>query len=413
MKKLQKLAKALNQIGLSEESDLINKTAREYVNRVLQDKVSGKFYDAVKGTENELWAWRRNTEDFLLKHFSKKYPDLKYGILNSSVRACVNDWTSGYAESIGVDDSNIPPWLLQFLEEKMFPVIKESFVEAIDELPSDSETKSELRNWLSQTTLKQLGAPSVGELLDGGLELWVSSIRNLVHEIHHNILNHSAWKKFSQYGNSSDSYNLLDAMEEGFATSIQGLNDYQNEEEIYGELGNAMAEFLLPIVQRILRQDYEYDVGKILSTNWNKIYDHINEIDIERIGIKLPEDKKEFLTKVFNTVKEDNDLSKVVDWSQFIDMMREAIIKVWSEKRSDSGEYRWDFLTGDDEELLTNLMKKLDDKANVVQQLWDEQREESLRIALSITSNCIEEEIKVQLENEEAGEEGEYGEEGW
>ena len=324
------------------------------------------------------------------------------GMINSAVTACLYDWTSGYSASIGGVDSGIPPWLFGFLEKKIFPFVKESFSRQIEALPADSKTKSGLQTWLSQTTLSQLGASRIPEVLDLGVELWSTFISNVVHEIHHNILNHSAWERFSNHGDNPSSYNYLDALEEGVVSSIKPASGIQQESAMWQEFSLAIADFLEPMFKNTFKDSSSYHVGEALYQNWSLVYQHLDQIKVEEMGVKLPEEKLTFLRKVFDTFYKDfldnGEYQKIHGWYNFRNLMGSAIKKVWSQPISAGSDQHWDFLTGDDEILLINLMKDLDSRADELWDLWKKYEQEFLNIALQNTQDCIDLEIQKSLQ---------------
>ncbi len=298
-----------------------------------------------------------------------------------------------YSNSIGASDTGIPPWLFDFLEDRVFPLIKEAFSEAIENLPADSETRSGLQEWLSRTTLEQLGVSNLEQIMDNGGESWTIAISNLVHEIHHNILNHSVWKRFSGLGNESAEYNLLDEMEEGLthAISVAHRND-----DVYLKLAENMADFILSTLKRIISSDKNDGSGNLLSQNWEKIDDHLVQIAGEEMGVKDSAKKILFLKEVFKTFKNNNNLESFSNKDilasynkKLIDSLASAILQVWSEWEYGSEEYRWDFLTGDDEKLLIDLMRKLDDRSGELLNLWRDSKKEHFNEALAIVEPCL------------------------
>jgi len=390
MKKLTHLFIALNDCGLAPESYLIQKLARQYVERASVEGLSSKFYGAVRFIESDISSWKTNTKISLINYFLKKHPKIDPGDLSGAIDSCLNDWARTYSGSINSSDTSIPPWLFNFLEAKVFPLIKSSLSESIESLPADSETKLGLQNWLSVTTLEQLGAPNVAELLDGGAKLWRTSIHNLVHEIHHNILNHSIWKRFSRLGNRSDEFNLLDAMEEGFATTLQKAYQYDNINDAYEKFAEDMADFITPILKKIIPHNRGTKFGISLSQHWDVVHTHLAEIVAEEMGVKDSEKKIIFLRKVFETLKNNNDLTTFSGDFDLSSALASAILQVWSERDSGGEAYSWDFLTGDDEILSINLMKNLDEKFEELLKLWDTSKEEHFIEALSAVESCVE-----------------------
>jgi hypothetical protein len=399
MKKLNHLSVALKDSGLASESYLIQKLAREYVESVAKEGLSGEFYGAIKSIEKDLFMWRRDTTASLEKYFSEKYPDIKNKDLMVSIESCFYDWTLGYSKSIGSGDTNIPPWLFGFLDGKIFPMIKDSFSKAIDDLPADSETKVGLQEWLSSTTLEQLGIQSISGLLDSNLELWTLSITNLVHEIHHNILNHSVYKRFYQLGNDFDKYNLLDAMEEGFALTLGSAHRGEDISSIYATFAKDMADFMIPILKRIIGPSKKNDSEILFFKNWKNIDSHLAQIMGNDMGVKLSAEKIIFLKKVFDTFKNNNDLDDFYDWRSesytldipnVEDALASAILQVWSEPGSGGEGYKWDFMTGDDEKLLINLMKNLDQGSGELLRLWQDSEKENFNEALAAVRPCVE-----------------------
>ena len=394
MNKLNNLSAALKGFGLDSESYLIQKLGRKYVQMSTEEGLSGKFYDATGRIQAELFRWKIDTHWSLTYLLSKEHPDIGPELISSQVGSCLDDWTEEYSHSIGASDTSIPPWLFDFLEDSVFPLIKEAFSEAIESLPADSETRSGLQEWLSRTTLEQLGVSNLEQIMDNGGESWAIAISNLVHEIHHNILNHSVWKRFSGLGNESAEYNLLDEMEEGLthALSVAHRND-----DVYLKLAENMANFILSTLKRIISSDKGDRSGNLFSQNWEKIDDHLDQIAGEEMGVKDSPKKILFLRKVFKTFKNNNNLESFSNEDilasynkKLIDSLASAILQVWSEPGSGGEDHKWDFLTGDDEDLLINLMKNLDDKSGELLNLWRDSKQEHFEEALKVIRPCIE-----------------------
>jgi len=394
MKKLNNLSIALKRLGLTAESTQIHKMAREYLSRVVSDNLSGKFYLTIRGLENELLSWGDDTFKVLLQDAYRRHPDTRTDVTKLSVQNCFSDWCEEYASSIGSDDSGIPPWLFNFSEEKIFPILKESFSNCIHSLPTDSATKAGLQDWLSQTTISQMGAPSLASTLDGGAEFWSNIISNMVHEMHHNILNPSAWKRFSTLGNDEANYNLLDGLEEGLAATVLNLPNLKDNQKTDSLLASVVANSLTPIIENIiplLKKSYNY--GEILVKEWSKIYDHLDQINLEEMGIKDSNQKMVFLKRVLDTAIDNNDLSTIGGRGEFSKILFLAVKDIWSEKTHGTNDYKWDFLTGDDETLLIELMKDLDSKADLILQTWEAHQSTSHKIALEATRDCIDKTI--------------------
>ena len=389
MRKLNHLSIALKDSGFESESYLIQKLARQYVEKASVEGLSSKFYGAARFIESDISSWRIDARRSLVNYFLKKHPEINSEYLQRVVDSCLNDWSREYSGSINSNDTAIPPWLFNFLETKVFPLIKSAFSEAIESLPSDSETKLGLQDWLSRTTLEQLGAPSLADFLDGGAKLWREAISNLVHEIHHNILNHSIWKRFSRLGNNSEEFNLLDAMEEGFAVTLQRAYQYYNVNDVYEKFAEYMADFITPILKRIIPYN-KNNFGASLSQNWEKVDNHLAQIVGDEMGVKLPAEKILFLRKVFETLKNNNDLTTLSGDFDLSSALASAILQVWSERDSGGEAYKWDFLTGDDETLSINLMKNLDGKFEELLKLWETSKEEHFGEVLSAVEPCIE-----------------------
>lgn len=396
MNKLILLSKALASQGLESESGIIKKIAREYMNIVSSTGLSNELYENIRALESEIASWYRNTKEYIMEHISKNNPNVTYGVIDDAVRGCLYDWTSAYSINNNLNDTGIPPWFFDFFESKIFPLIKESFSTAIDKLPSDSSTKSELKSWLSQSTLDQLGAPNLYEAIDSGAEFWIVLIRNTIHEIHHNILNHSAWQRFSEFGANENKYNALDAVEEGFTISIQeiGMGRQRDEQTMVLTLSRNISDFLLPILKRMI-DAYDPAAGGFLNSlkkNWDKIYLHIDDINTDEMGIKVPGDKKQFLIDILNDSKQSLDSWGPINWTEVGRLIQASVNRVWNKKNED-GEYKWDFLTGDDEKLLINFMEDMEKNSKKFRRLWEEGLEESFPIALAAVSSCIEEEL--------------------
>jgi hypothetical protein len=397
MKKLNHLSIALKASGLASESYLIQKLAREYVERASVEGLSSKFYGVARLIERDLFSWVVATEMALTTLFSKEHPKVNSEFISSQVHGCLYDWTEEYSDSIGVGDTSIPPWLFEFLEAKVFPLIKEAFSDAIDDLPADSETKAGLQDWLSRTTLEQLGAPSLSEFLDSGGENWAVAVSNLVHEMHHNILNHSIWKRFSELGNESDKYNLLDAMEEGFALTLSRAQENDNVNDVYQIFAKNMAEFIAPILRRVISSDKKNNSGNLFSQNWKNIDNHLAQIAGEEMGVKLPAEKILFLKKVFEVFKNNNDLESFTNDDilssrnkKLLGALASAILQVWSEPDSGGEGYKWDFMTGDDEDLLINLMENLDQRSGELLKIWQDSKKDNFNKALAAVRPCVE-----------------------
>ena len=403
MQKLNHLSIVLQNLGLASESIQIQKLAREYVSRVAEKGLSKRFYQIVRVIEEEVFNYKKELVPYLIKEAASRNTAVTYDIISSAVTTCLNSWGNDYAKSIGAKDGSIPPWLFNFLEVKIFPILKESFSKAIEDLPADSETKTGLQAWLSQTTLKQLGAPTLSDVLDAGTELWTTFLANAIHEIHHNILNHSAWHRFSTHGNDASQYNLLDAMEEGFAVSIQNFPNSYNEEKMWDNFAASMVDFLSPMVEKIFPQNKSQDLGIMLHQKWDLVYQALDNIETGPMGIKLPEKKKDFLRKVFQTFYQDylteDTYFTIRNWTYFRMFLTNSVKKVWSQPVSEEEPVQWDFLTGDDETLLINLMKDLDSKSDLLWDTWESYKEEFYKISNKETQGCIDDKIKYLLGN--------------
>lgn len=394
MKKLNNLSTVLKDLGLNKESDQIAKMAREYLSRVVSDNLSGKFYSTVRGIENELFSWANNTFKILLQDAYRRHPDTRIDVTKLSVQNCFADWSEEYASSIGSDDSGIPPWLFNFSEEKIFPILKESFAKCINNLPADSAAKAGLQDWLSQTTISQMGSPNLASTLDGGAEFWSNIISNMAHEMHHNILNPSAWKRFSTLGNDEANYNLMDGLEEGLAATVLNLPNLKDPQKVHAALASVIANSMVPLIENIVSMPKKaYNYGEILSKNWSKIYDHLDQINLEEMGVKDSDQKMIFLKRILDTAIDNNDLSSIRDREEFSKVLSSTVDDVWSEKTYGTNDYKWDFLTGDDETLLIELMKDLDSKADLILQAWEDFKETSYKIALDATRDCIDKSI--------------------
>ena len=422
MQKLNHLSKVLSSLGHQGESLIIQKLARKYVETVAKEGLSTKFYAVTRTIQNDLYNWRVETVNALASDLSSSYPDLAPEELYGFINSCFYTWTAKYSASIGVADDSIPPWLFSFLEEKVFTIIKEAFSEAIDTLPKDSETKAGLQGWLSATTLNQLGVSKLSELLDGVGELWTSCVSNIVHEIHHNILNHSAWSRFSTLGSEMGRYNLLDAMEEGITATLQNVHHLKHTEDMYQDLSRAITDYLIPILQRMtaLKTDpamiREIPPGKLLLQHWSEIDAHLDQIVGSEMGVKVPEQKILFLKKVFSNLKDSGKIMPYSTWDDIRRSLANSTLQVWSETASKEGvprknllssimqvwsgsaskekDYQWDFLTGDDETLLINLMKSLDKKSDLLWTLWNDSKVVHLEEAKKSLYPCIKAKIE-------------------
>ena len=421
MQKLNHLSKALSSLDHQKESILIKKLARKYVETVAKEGLSTKFYTVARAIQRDLSNWRVETVKSLASDLSSSYPNLTPEELYGPINSCFYEWTGNYSSSIGVTDGNIPPWLFSFLEEKVFALIKEAFSEAIDALPKDSETKAGMKGWLEATTLNQLGVSSLSELLDGGSDLWVNSISNIVHEIHHNILNPSAWSRFSTLGSEAGSYNLLDAMEEGVTATLQNVNSLKYTEDMYISLSKSIADYIIPILKRMIALKTEPALireippGKLLLQHWSEIDEHLDQIVGAEMGVKVPEQKILFLKKVFSNLKDSGKIMPYSTWDDIRKSLADSILQVWSEPASKGGKsqknflssimqvwfgstpkeeaYQWDFLTGDDETLLINLMKSLDKKSDLLWTLWEDSKAAHLEEAKRSLYPCIKDKI--------------------
>ena len=422
MQKLNHLSKVLSSLGHQGESLIIQKLARKYIETVAKEGLSTKFYTVARTIENDLYNWKAETVKALASDLSSSYPDLAPEELSGFINSCFYKWTAKYSASIGVADDRIPPWLFSFLEEKVFTLIKEAFSEAIDTLPKDSDTKASLQGWLSATTLNQLGVSSLSGLLDGGGEFWTFCISNIVHEIHHNILNHSAWSRFSALGSEMGSYNLLDAMEEGITATLQSAHRLKHTEDMYQDLSRAITDYLIPILQRMtaLKTEpaliREIPPGKLLLQHWSEIDTHLDQIVGAEMGVKLPEQKILFLKKVFSNLKDSGKIMTHFTWDNIRKNLADSTLQVWSETASKEGgtrknflssimqfwsgsaskeeAYQWDFLTGDDETLLINLMKSLDNKSDLLWTLWNNSKVVHLEEAKKSLYPCIKAKIE-------------------
>ena len=422
MQKLNHLSKALNSLGHRGESLIIQKLARKYVETVAKEGLSTKFYTVTRAIQNDLYNWRPETINALASDLSSSYPDLAPEELYDFIDSCFSTWTAKYSSSIGAADDRIPPWLFSFLEEKVFTLIKEAFSEAIDTLPKDSETKAGLQGWLSATTLNQLGVSSLYDLLDGGGELWTTCVSNIVHEIHHNILNHSAWSRFSTLGSEKDRYNLLDAMEEGITATLQNVHRLRYTEDMYNDLSRAITDYIIPILKRMIALKIdpamirEIPPGKLLLQHWSEIDAHLDQIVGSEMGVKVPEQKILFLKKVFSDLKDSGKIMPHSTWDDIRRSLSNSTLQVWSETASKEGvtlknllssimqvwsgsaskekDYQWDFLTGDDETLLINLMKSLDNKSDLLLTLWNDSKVVHLKEAKKSLYPCIKAKIE-------------------
>ncbi len=407
------VANRLDSLGLTKEADaldlVIQKLAREYVYMVAKDGVSKRFYKIISNIETEVFNWKEimipKLIDNLLASGDPRLLDssLTHDNLHKIMEDCLESWAEEYSRSIGAEYSSIPPWLFSFLEEKIFPILKESFAKAIGDLPADSETKAGLQEWLSQTTLNQLGAPNLSEALHGGVDLWTTFINNAIHEIHHNILNHSVWKRFSVKGQTLSSYNILDDLEEGFALSIPDLS-HTSEEKSWDELAEKISEFLNPSILRIILKNDDAKkfyqehgrvaYGDMLYVYLPLVYQELDQIDAVSMGIKSPEEKKAFLKKILDTFYIDH-LSEygyysIEDSYDSRQALVESIKKVWSKPISRINYNKWDFLTGDDEELLITLMKDLDSKADLLWSTWSKYKTDFYLLAKDEIKDCID-----------------------
>lgn len=407
------VANRLDSLGLTKEADaldlVIQKLAREYVHMVAKDGVSKRFYKIISNIETEVFNWKEimipKLIDNLLASGDPRLLDssLTHDNLHKIMEDCLESWAEEYSRSIGAEYSSIPPWLFSFLEEKIFPILKESFAKAIGDLPADSETKAGLQEWLSQTTLNQLGAPNLSEALHGGVDLWTTFINNAIHEIHHNILNHSVWKRFSVKGQTLSSYNILDDLEEGFALSIPDLS-HTSEEKSWDELAEKISDFLYSSILRIILKNDDAKkfyqehgrvaYGDMLYVYLPLVYQELDQIDAVSMGIKSPEEKKAFLKKILDTFYIDH-LSEygyysIEDYYDSRQALVESIKKVWSKPISRINYNKWDFLTGDDEELLITLMKDLDSKADLLWSTWSKYKTDFYLLAKDEIKDCID-----------------------
>jgi len=407
------VANRLDSLGLTKEADaldlVIQKLAREYVHMVAKDGVSKRFYKIISNIETEVFNWKEimipKLIDNLLASGDPRLLDssLTHDNLHKIMEDCLESWAEEYSRSIGAEYSSIPPWLFSFLEEKIFPILKESFAKAIGDLPADSETKAGLQEWLSQTTLNQLGAPNLSEALYGGVDLWTAFINNAIHEIHHNILNHSVWKRFSLKGQTVSSYNILDDLEEGFALSIPDLS-HSSEEKSWDELAEKISDFLYSSILRIILKNDDAKkfyqehggeaLGDMLYVYLPLVYQELDQIDAVSMGIKSPEEKKAFLKKILDTFYIDY-LSEygyysIKNFNDFRQALTESIKEVWSKPISRINYNKWDFLTGDDEELLITLMKDLDSKADLLWSTWSKYKADFYLLAKDEIKDCID-----------------------
>lgn len=414
MQKLNHLYKTLLSLHHPIEANLIKKLAREYAESVTEKGLSSKFYAVTSEVSNDISYWTEHAKDFIIKEFSRNNSDIDKDSLFGSVNSCFYEWTSKYSASIGASDTNIPPFLFQFLESKLFPIMKEAFSEAIDELPADSETKLGLQSWLSATTLEQLGVTDIKDLLDGGgNEFWINSVNNLLHEIHHNIINHSAWKRFYNLGIQPTNYNLLDAMDEGFVSTVQNAHRGRTTDDVYEDLAGAMADFMIPILQRIVAVKLGLGVNQKLDSPEVKVevlLDNLGEIDkhlakissqISGEGFKNAEEKLSFLKRVFFIFKSTSYMGLVSNWESLREELTSIISQVWNESEYNQKENKqnnkWDFLTGDDAKLLINLMKKLDQKAGQIKTLWLNSKQEHFEEAASAIESCMNSEYEERV----------------
>jgi hypothetical protein len=102
-------------------------------------------------------------------------------------------------------------------------------------------------------------------------------------------------------------------------------------------------------------------------------------------------------------------------WDDIRKSLADSILQVWSEPASKGGKsqknflssimqvwfgatpkeeaYQWDFLTGDDEALLINLMKILDKKSDLFWTLWEDSKAAHLEEAKRSLYPCIKDKI--------------------
>jgi hypothetical protein len=159
----------------------------------------------------------------------------------------------------------------------------------------------------------------------------------------------------------------------------------------------------------------EIPPGKLLLQHWSEIDEHLDQIVGAEMGVNVPEQKILFLKKVFSNLKDSGKIMPYSTWDDIRKSLADSILQVWSETASKeegprknllssimqvwSGsaskekDYQWDFLTGDDETLLINLMKSLDKKSDLLWTLWNDSKVVHLEEAKRSLYPCIKDKI--------------------
>jgi len=398
MQKLHHLSQTLASLGHSQEAFFIQKLGRDYVTRVTNQGLSTRFYKTARAIEEELYHWMPETLQFLNLHFANLVPEIEPQTLNILLHRCLLRWSQTYSRSIGSTDPGIPPWLFNFLDQKIFPLIIKAFSEALQSLPPDSETRLGLQAYSSAETMEKLGITNLSDFLDAGEEFWIQAISNLVHEVHHNILNPSAWKRFRTLGLKGD-YHLLDALEEGLVIPLKAFSSDSNldSDALYQIFSDDLSEFFISTFKRIfskkIKTDLNLSPGEVIFKHWSLMLQHLDQIYLQGPQFKSFEDKISFLRSILDLLYENLQLRPVQTWTELASTLSSIILQVWSGTKASGETTRWDFLTGDDELLLIHFMEHLDQISDQLWNLWKDSKAFHFQISLKEVGPCIEKEI--------------------
>jgi cyclopropane fatty-acyl-phospholipid synthase-like methyltransferase len=191
---------------------------------------------------------------------------------------------------------------------------------------------------------------------------------------------------------------------------------------MYRDLSKGITDYLIPILQRMTALKTEPALsrdlppGSLLLQHWSEIDTHLDQIVGAEMGVKLPEQKILFLKKVFSNLKDSGKIMTHFTWDNIRKNLADSTLQVWSETASKEGgtrknflssimqfwsgsaskeeAYQWDFLTGDDETLLINLMKSLDKKSDLLWTLWNDSKVVHLEEAKKSLYPCIKAKIE-------------------
>lgn len=397
IKDLVNIANRLDNLGLTKEADhldsIIYKIARKYVETVIHEGLSGGFFAVVNEIQEDIFDWIPTLTSYVKPKIKTIYPNAEDILINQYISSCYYNRGEKYSESIGASDPGINPWIFSFLNDFILPFINISFRKAIEKLPADYSTKSELKQLLSLPLVDQQGVNSMAELLDGGGESYLMCIQNIIHEIHHNIINHSAWRRFQELGSSESNYSLLDALDEGIADSFLNIYNSSNTEDAYKQFASGVSYFMLPILENIILgsskdNGYFVPVGSVFLNNWEKIYDHLKAALKDNSGIQSKDYKISFIEEVLKDLR--SSISAQSTLNDIKQYLTDSVLSVWNNNISKDKDLMWDFLVNDDEDLLINLMKDLDDRSAELSSAWKSYKRKYIEKDSNFILDCIE-----------------------